>query len=98
MGTANNPNAGSGTTGNTTTQGFTRPPGNEGSTGGTAASSNQSSTDPATTGGVSGNNRLQPGEHSAVGPSSREEELLKEGEQLEQKARRGICSNCGAQL
>jgi hypothetical protein len=83
-----------GTTGNTANTGPIRPPGNEGSTGGSNASSNSSSTDPATTGGVSGNNRLQPGERSAVGPSSREEELLRQGEQVEQKARRGICQGC----
>ena len=83
-----------GTTGNTANTGPIRPPGNEGSTGGANASSNSSSTDPATTGGVSGNNRLQPGERSAVGPSSREEELLRQGEQVEQKARRGICQGC----
>jgi len=83
-----------GVTGNTANTGPVSPPGNEGSTGGTASSANSSSTDPATTGGVSGNNRLQPGERSAVGPSSREEELLRQGEQVEQKARRGICQGC----
>jgi hypothetical protein len=83
-----------GTTGNTANTGPIRPPGSEGSTGGANTSSNSSSTDPATTGGVSGNNRLQPGERSAVGPSSREEELLRQGEQVEQKARRGICQGC----
>jgi hypothetical protein len=92
--TASTPNTGSDTTGDAATGSFIRPPGNEGSTGGTAASSNQSSTDPATTGGVSGNNRLQPGERSAVGPTPREEELFRQGEQVEQKARQGICQGC----
>jgi hypothetical protein len=81
-------------TGNTANTGPISPPGNEGSTGGGNASANSSSTGPATTGTVSGNNRLQPGERSAVGPSSREEELLRQGEQVEQKARRGICQGC----
>ena len=70
------------------------PPGSEGSTGGAATSANRSSTDPDTTGGVGGVNRLQPGERSAVGPSPREEELFRQGEQLEQKAREGVCSTC----
>jgi hypothetical protein len=70
------------------------PPGNEASTGGAATSANRSSTDPNTTGGVGGVNRLQPGERSAVGPSNREEELFRKGEQLEQKAREDICSTC----
>lgn len=70
------------------------PPGSEGSTGGTAASANRSSTDPDATGGVAGVNRLQPGERSAVAPTEREEELFRKGEELEQKAREGVCSTC----
>jgi hypothetical protein len=42
---------------------------------------------------VSGVNR-RPGEPSAVQPTQREEELFRQGEQLEQKAREGICSTC----
>lgn len=84
-------------TGNTTTSGPTSPPGSEGSTGGAATTANRPSTDPAATGGVSGVNRLRPGERSAVAPTAREEELFREGEELEQKAREGICSTCGAQ-
>jgi hypothetical protein len=95
--TGSRPNQDGGTAGNNTTSGPISPPGSEGSTGGTGTSANRSSTDPDTTGGVSGTNRLQPGERSAVGPSQREEELFQKGEQLEQKAREGICSNCGAQ-
>jgi hypothetical protein len=69
------------------------PSGNEGSTGGAASSANSSSTGPATTGTVSGVNR-RPGEPSAIQPTQREEELFREGERLEQKAREGICSTC----
>jgi hypothetical protein len=64
------------------------PPGSEGSTGGTAGSDAA-----ATTGGISGSNR-QTGQPSAVAPSSREEELLKEGERLEQRAKHGVCQGC----
>jgi hypothetical protein len=92
--TGNRPSQDGGTAGNNATSGPIPPPGSEGSTGGTAASANRSSTDPNTTGGVSGTNRLQPGERSAVGPSPREQELFQKGEQLEQKAREGICSTC----
>ncbi|HEU6441009.1 MAG TPA: hypothetical protein VFF38_01505 [Microvirga sp.] len=67
----------------------TPPPGSEGSTGGAGANG----ADTTTTGGISGTNR-RPGEPSAIGPSPREEELLREGEQLEQKARRGVCQGC----
>ncbi|MXQ14113.1 hypothetical protein [Microvirga makkahensis] len=67
----------------------TPPPGNEGSTGGARAGG----ADATTTGGISGTKR-RPGEPSAIGPSPREEELLREGEQLEQKARRGVCEGC----
>jgi hypothetical protein len=68
------------------------PTGAEGSTGGSAAAS-RGSTGPATTGAVSGVNR-QPGEPSAVGPTPREEELFRRGEQLEQRAKEGICLGC----
>jgi hypothetical protein len=81
-------------TGGRTDQGSSAIPGNEGSTGGAATNANRSSTDPDTTGGVGGVNRLQPGERSAVEPSPREEELFRQGEQLEQKAREGVCSTC----
>jgi hypothetical protein len=63
------------------------PPGTEGSTGGIGGGS------PATTGGIGGQNR-QPGRASVVPPSSREEDLLIEGERLEQKARRSLCVGC----
>jgi len=69
------------------TAGPVPPPGAEGSTGGTA----QDTT--ATTGGIGGVNR-QPGRASAVPPTSREEDLFIEGEQLEQKARRNMCEGC----
>lgn len=65
--------------GNSTTKGPIPPPGTEGSTG------------PATTGTVAGDNRLQPGERSTVGPSSREEKLL---EEADKRVRRGICQGC----
>ena len=92
--TGNGANQGSGAVGNAATDNRGSPPGTEASTGGAATSANRSSTDPNTTGGVGGVNRLQPGERSAVGPSPREEELLRKGEQLEQKAREGVCSTC----
>ncbi len=95
--TGNGTNQGTSTTGNTTTSRPGSPPGSEGSTGGAAASANRSSTDPDTTGGVAGANRQQPGQRSAVGPTEREEELFRKGEELEQKAREDICSNCGTQ-
>jgi len=93
--TGTNANQGGDVTGNTATGSPIRPPGSEGSTGGAAAAANRPSTDPATTGGVSGVNRLPPGQRSAVGPTPREEELFREGEELEQKVREGICSDCG---
>ena len=89
----NNPAANSadrGTTGTTT--GPIPPAGTEGSTGGTAGG-NRSSNGPATTGTVSGVNR-QPGEASAVGPTAREEELFRKGEELERKIEQGICQGC----
>ena len=92
--TGNGTNQGTSATGNAATGRPGSPPGNEASTGGAATSANRSSTDPDTTGGVGGVNRLQPGERSAVGPSTREEELLRKGEELEQKAREGVCSTC----
>lgn len=77
-----------GTTGNTgaggrESTGTIPPPGTEGSTGG-------SQTGPAETGTVAGN-RLQSGERSTVGPSSREEKLL---EEADKRVRRGICQGC----
>jgi len=95
--TGNRTNQGNNATGDATMNGPNSTPGSEGSTGGPARSANQSSTGPATTGGIGGVNRLQPGERSAVGPTPREEKLFQEGEQLEQKAREGICSTCGTQ-
>ncbi|NBJ12385.1 hypothetical protein [Microvirga arsenatis] len=86
-----------GVTGDAATGGSTAPRGSQGSTGAATTNANRSSGDPETTGGVSGTSRLQPGERSAVSPSAREEELFREGEQLEQRARQGICSECGAQ-
>jgi hypothetical protein len=87
-----------GTTGNTgtgsreTTTGQTPPPGTEGSTGGTAAGAGGATqTGPATTGTVSGDGRLQPGERSTVSPSSREEKLL---EEADKRVKRGICQGC----
>jgi hypothetical protein len=65
--------------GNSTTSGPIPPPGTEGSTG------------PAATGTVAGDNRLQPGERSSVGPSLREEKLL---EEADKRVRRGICQGC----
>jgi hypothetical protein len=56
------------------------PPGNESSTAG-----------PGATGSVQGGRRV--GQPSSIGPSSREEELLKKGEQIEQRARR-LCDGC----
>jgi hypothetical protein len=93
--TGTSANQGGDVTGNTATGSPIRPPGSEGSTGGAATTANRPSTDPATTGGVSGVNRLPPGQRSAVGPTPREEELFREGEELEQKVREGICSDCG---
>lgn len=56
----------------------------QGTAGGSGAS-------PTTTGGIGGR---QPGMPSAVGPSSREEELRKRGEALEMRAKRGVCQGC----
>jgi hypothetical protein len=92
--TGNGTNQGSSAVGNAATGNSGSLPGNETSTGGAATSANRSSTDPDTTGGVGGVNRLQPGERSAVPPTAREEELFRKGEELEQKAREGVCSTC----
>ena len=78
-------------TGSRATTGTVPPPGNEGSTGGTAAGSGGSQTGPRTTGTVAGGNRLQPGETSTVAPSSREEKLL---EDADKRVKRGICQGC----
>lgn len=69
-------------TGSRETTGTIPPPGTEGSTGGSG---------PRTTGTVAGGNRLQPGEHSTVNPSSREEKLL---EDADKRVKRGICQGC----
>jgi hypothetical protein len=92
--TGNGTNQSGSAVGNATTGSSGSPPGSEGSTGGAATSANRSSTEPDTTGGVGGVNRLQPGERSAVPPTAREEELFRKGEELEQKAREGVCSTC----
>jgi hypothetical protein len=73
-----------GSTGNTpagnATGGSIPAPGTEGSSSG-----------PATTGTVAGDSRLQPGERSSVGPTTREEKLL---DQADKRVKRGICQGC----
>jgi hypothetical protein len=61
--------------------------------GGVNAGSETRQTPESTTGTVSGVNR-QPGQPSAVQPTDRERKLFEEGEELEQKAREGLCQGC----